>query len=88
MALVTTIDNARKKPSAQSMRVLETLDMRKHQCQSTVYSEFMKGNNKKEKLEMMPHHSGKAEIANTEAGYFAPLILLTQQLGGWSVLFM
>ncbi|PIB16468.1 hypothetical protein B853_12044 [Vibrio rotiferianus CAIM 577 = LMG 21460] len=36
----------------------------------------------------MPHHSGKAEIANTEAGYFAPFILLTQQLGGWSVLFM
>ena len=48
----------------------------------------MKENNKKEKLEKMPHHSGKAEIANTEAGYFAPLILLTQQLGGWSVLFM
>ncbi|MCF6451684.1 hypothetical protein L1076_08775 [Vibrio sp. MMG022] len=40
------------------------------------------------KIEKMPYHSGKAEIANTEAGYFAPLILLTQQLGGWSVLFM
>ncbi len=45
------------------------------------------GNNEK-KLEKMPHHLGKAEIANTEAGYFAPLILLTQRLGGWSVLFM
>ncbi|WP_165935437.1 ABC transporter substrate-binding protein [Vibrio owensii] len=88
MALVTTIDNARKSLRHNPLRVLETLGARKHQCKSTVYSEFMKGNNKKEKLEKMPHHSGKAEIANTEAGYFAPLILLTQQLGGWSVLFM
>ncbi|OHY88688.1 ABC transporter substrate-binding protein [Vibrio rotiferianus] len=88
MALVTTIDNARKQRSIHQLHRFETRGARKHQCQSTVYSEFMEGNNKKEKLEKMPHHSGKAEIANTEAGYFAPLILLTQQLGGWSVLFM
>lgn len=58
-----------------------------HQCKSTVYSECMKEITGR-KLEKMPHHSGKTEIANTEAGYFAPLILLTQRLGGWSVLFM
>ncbi|CDT93712.1 conserved hypothetical protein [Vibrio diabolicus] len=60
---------------------------RENQCGRTVYSECMKEITRR-KLEKMPHHLGKAEIANTEAGYFAPLLLLTQRLGGWSVLFM
>ncbi|MDF2154980.1 ABC transporter substrate-binding protein [Vibrio sp. CAU 1672] len=55
---------------------------------SIVYSEYEEGTNYKDDEERLPYHSGKTENANTEAGYFTPVILLTQQLGGWSVLFI
>ncbi|NOH82936.1 hypothetical protein FCV43_14145 [Vibrio genomosp. F6] len=37
---------------------------------------------------IVPYRWVGVKITDTETGYFAPLALFTQQLGGWSVWFI